>query len=424
MLTSRTGNVVTPISTVVVVGLGYIGLPTAAILATNGLEVIGVDVNPSTVTAVNNGDVPFVEPDLSIHVAGAVSQGRLRAQAETPHADAYIVAVPTPFKTDKSPDMAYIDAAARGIAPQLRGGELVILESTSPPGSTRRLAECILELRPDLSIDGSQGKPMVLVAHCPERVLPGRIMIELVTNDRVVGGLTPEAAEAAAALYTVFCKGEIHLTDAATAEMTKLVENAYRDVNIAFANELSVISDNLSIDVWELIRLANHHPRVNILQPGPGVGGHCIAVDPWFIVAADPEDATLIRTAREINDSKPGYVVEQVLRAAKEFDKPVIACLGLAFKANIDDVRQSPAVNIVREVALNRPEATILVAAPHEGHLPQELAVLGNVTVAQTDAAVGAAQIVVLLVGHDKFRDIQPESLAGKHVIDTRGFWR
>ena len=320
--------------------------------------------------------------------------------------------------------MSYIAAAARAIAPQLSGGELVILESTSPPGSTRRLAELILGLRPDLSLDGRDGKPVLLVAHCPERVLPGRIMIELVTNDRVVGGLTAEAADAAAALYGVFCQGEIHLTDAATAEMSKLVENAYRDVNIAFANELSVISENLDINVWELIRLANHHPRVNILQPGPGVGGHCIAVDPWFIVAADPENSVLIRTAREVNDGKPGHIVEQVLKAASGVSRPVIACLGLAFKANIDDVRESPAVQIVRRVAALQPGADILVAAPHKNQLPQELAEFANVRLVETDKAIEAADVVVLLVDHDKFRDIEPSSLEGKKIIDTRGFWR
>lgn len=424
MLTSRTAETGTGIRTVAVVGLGYIGLPTAAILATNGLEVIGVDLNQDTVDAVNNGDVPFVEPDLGIHVAGAVSQGRLRAQRDTPSADAYIVAVPTPFNADKSADMSYIAAAARAIAPQLSGGELVILESTSPPGSTRRLAELILGIRPDLSLDGRDGQPALLVAHCPERVLPGRIMIELVTNDRVVGGLTAEAAEAAAALYGVFCQGEIHLTDAATAEMSKLVENAYRDVNIAFANELSVISENLDIDVWELIRLANHHPRVNILQPGPGVGGHCIAVDPWFIVAADPDNSVLIRTAREVNDRKPGHVVEQVRKAASGISRPVIACLGLAFKANIDDVRESPAVEIVRRVATLQPYADILVAAPHKNQLPKELAECANVRLMETDKAIEAADVVVLLVDHDKFRDIEPSSLEGKKIIDTRGFWR
>jgi len=407
MLTSKSAETEAPIRTVAVVGLGYIGLPTAAILATNGLDVIGVDVNPGTVKAVNNGDVPFVEPDLGVHVAGAD-----------------IVAVPTPFMADKSADMSYIAAAARAIAPKLAGGELVILESTSPPGSTARLAELILGLRPDLSLDGNDGKPKLLMAHCPERVLPGRIMIELVTNDRVVGGLTSEAAEAAAALYAVFCQGEIHLTDAATAEMSKLVENAYRDVNIAFANELSVISDNLDIDVWELIRLANHHPRVNILQPGPGVGGHCIAVDPWFIVAADPENSTLIRTAREVNDGKPGYIVEQVQKAVRDISSPTIACLGLAFKANIDDVRESPAVEIVRRVAVQHPDAEILVAAPHKDHLPQVLAVLPNVRHVETDKAIEAAQVVVLLVDHDKFREVEPASLEGKQIIDTRGFWR
>ncbi len=424
MLTSKTAETEAPIATVAVVGLGYIGLPTAAILATNGLDVIGVDINPNTVTAINKGDVPFVEPDLGIHVAGAVSQGRLRAQLETPSADAYIVAVPTPFKADKSADMSYIAAAAAAIAPKLSGGELVILESTSPPGSTRRLAELILGLRPDLSLDGQDGKPVLLVAHCPERVLPGRIMIELVTNDRVVGGLTPAAAEAAANLYSVFCQGDIHLTDAATAEMSKLVENAYRDVNIAFANELSVISANLDIDVWELIRLANHHPRVNILQPGPGVGGHCIAVDPWFIVAADPENAALIRTAREVNDGKPGYIVDQVREAVGDIDHPVIACLGLAFKANIDDVRESPAMEIVGRVARLQPDAEILVAAPHKDRLPPELAALPNIRLVDADAAIAGAHVVVLLVDHDKFREIDPDTLKGKRVIDTRGFWR
>jgi UDP-N-acetyl-D-mannosaminuronic acid dehydrogenase len=424
MSTSKSGQTPARIRTVAVVGLGYIGLPTAAILATNGLQVIGVDVNTSTVAAVNNGDVPFVEPDLGIDVAGAVSQGRLRAQTQMPCADAYIVAVPTPFRADKSADMSYIRAAAREIAPQLRGGELVILESTSPPGTTRMLAELLLELRPDLSIDRQNGKPQILLAHCPERVLPGRIMIELVTNDRVVGGLTPAAAEAAAELYRVFCQGEIHLTDATTAEMTKLVENAYRDVNIAFANELSVISDNLEIDVWELIRLANHHPRVNILQPGPGVGGHCIAVDPWFIVAADPKNATLIRTAREVNDSKPAFVVEQVRKLTAGTARPVIACLGLAFKANVDDVRESPAVEIVRRVAEEQPNAQILVAAPHKNKLPRELAAFDNVRMVETEAAIEAADTVVLLVDHDRFRDVDPASLAGRQIIDTRGFWR
>jgi UDP-N-acetyl-D-mannosaminuronic acid dehydrogenase len=422
--TFRPGETVSTVRTVAVIGLGYIGLPTAAILAANGLSVVGVDLNSSVVEAVNAGRVPFVEPDLGIHVAGAVSQGSLVAQSETPAADAFIVAVPTPFTADKSADLGYIKAAAQGIAPVLTGGELIILESTSPPGTTAMLAEFVLEQRPDLSLHGEGGRPAILFAHCPERVLPGRIMIELVTNDRIVGGLTTEAALAAAVLYSVFCRGDIHVTDAATAEMAKLVENAYRDVNIAFANELSVISDNLGINVWNLIELANHHPRVNILQPGPGVGGHCIAVDPWFIVAADRDNARLIRTAREVNDSKPGHVISQVLTAVSGMRAPTIAALGLAFKANIDDTRESPALAIVRRLALTSPESLILVSAPHTDRLPSELASFSNVVLTDTEAAVEASDVVVLLVDHDKFRDLDPKSLAGKKVIDTRGFWR
>ncbi|MGO4494274.1 nucleotide sugar dehydrogenase, partial [Arthrobacter sp. 2YAF22_2] len=337
------------------------------------MSVVGVDVNSSVVDAVNAGKVPFVEPDLGIHVAGAVSQGALIAQTTTPVADAYIVAVPTPFADDKSADLRFVRAAAQGIAPMLRGGELIILESTSPPGTTAMLADFVLDLRPDLSLDGAAGRPTVLFAHCPERVLPGRIMIELVTNDRIVGGLTDEAASAAAALYSVFCQGNIHLSDAATAEMAKLVENAYRDVNIAFANELSVISDNLGINVWDLIELANHHPRVEILQPGPGVGGHCIAVDPWFIVGADPGNSRLIRAAREVNDSKPAHIVDQIVKAANSCNAENIAALGLAFKANIDDVRESPAVQVVKMLAIARPNTNILVAAPFASSLPDEL---------------------------------------------------
>ena len=423
--TYNAGEAATEISTVAVVGLGYIGLPTAAILAGKGLKVVGVDVNSSTVEAANEGRVPFVEPDLAVHVAGAVSQGFLQAQGEMPEADAYIVAVPTPLQEDKTADLIYVEQAARNIAARIRPGNLVILESTSPPGTTRRMADVILELRPDLAAGANGGKEAVLFAHCPERVLPGRIMIELVTNDRIIGGLTPEAASTAAGLYSTFCQGSIHLTDAATAEMAKLVENAYRDVNIAFANEPSVISDNLGIDVWNLIELANHHPRVNILQPGPGVGGHCIAVDPWFIVSADPENSRLIRTAREVNDAKPGHVVAEVKSAVDGIDAPVIATLGLAFKANIDDTRESPAVEIVRRLAVENPEARIVVGRSFLGTtLPDELSPLPNVETMVIDDAVAAADAVVLLVDHDSFREIRPEQLAGKAVIDTRGFWR
>ncbi|WP_087509748.1 UDP-N-acetyl-D-mannosamine dehydrogenase [Cellulomonas iranensis] len=415
-----------PVPTVAVIGLGYIGLPTAAVLAMHGADVVGVDVNAATVDAVNRGEVPFVEPDLEIAVSGAVAQGRLRAETKTPEADVFIVAVPTPFTGDHAPDLAYIEAAADGIAPRLRGGELVVLESTSPPGATRHMADRILAARPDLSLDGTDGRPVLHVAHCPERVLPGRVMIELVTNDRIVGGLTTEAAERAKALYAMFCQGEIMLTDAVTAEMAKLVENSYRDVNIAFANELSVIADKLGIDVWELIELANHHPRVNILQPGPGVGGHCIAVDPWFIVDAAPQEARLIRTAREVNDAKPGLVVDKVVEAALPFAEPRIAALGLSFKPDIDDLRESPARRIVARIADRLPHAVISVVEPHIAELPAELAARDRVELVDLDEALGHADVVVLLVDHTQFRAeaARRSPRAGSQVIDTRGAWR
>lgn len=412
--------------TVAVIGLGYIGLPTAAVLATHGADVVGVDVNPATVDAVNRGEVPFVEPDLEIAVSGAVSQERLRASTSTPEADVYIVAVPTPFTDDHRPDLTYIEAAADGIAPRLRGGELVVLESTSPPGATQHMADRILAARPDLALDGADGRPVVHFAHCPERVLPGRVMIELVTNDRIVGGLTHEAAERARTLYATFCQGEIMLTDAVTAEMAKLVENSYRDVNIAFANELSVIADKLGIDVWELIELANHHPRVNILQPGPGVGGHCIAVDPWFIVASAPQEARMIRTAREVNDSKPELVVRRVVEKAERLHEPRIAALGLAFKPDIDDLRESPARRIVAQLVDKLPEAHIHVVEPHIEALPTELSGRDRVDLRTLEEAVSGADIVLLLVDHHDFRSADPGvlGLQEKVVIDTRGVWR
>ncbi|MBG6085791.1 UDP-N-acetyl-D-mannosamine dehydrogenase [Zhihengliuella flava] len=407
------------IKTVAVIGLGYIGLPTAAILATNGVNVVGVDVNPRTVDAVNRGEVPFVEPDLGGHVSQAVTAGTLKASAETPAADAYIVAVPTPFNEDKTADLSYIEAAGEKIAPQLTGDELIILESTSPPGATQHLADHILAARPDLTLDNLR------VAHCPERVLPGRVMVELVTNDRIVGGITPEAAEAARDLYEKFCEGEILLTDAKTAEMAKLVENSFRDVNIAFANELSVICDKLGINVWELIELANHHPRVNILQPGPGVGGHCIAVDPWFIVSSAPEESKLIHQARLTNDNKPSWVIEQVEKAVATVDGTAkVAVLGLAFKANIDDLRESPSIGIAQRLGAEFGEAQFLIAEPHIEEMPKQLSGLANAQLVATDAAIAEADIVLLLVDHTQFKSIDRGALEGKTVIDTRGMWR
>lgn len=410
---------------VAILGLGYIGLPTAVALATRGIEVVGVDINEATVEAVTQGHVPFVEPDLAIAVSGAVSVGRLTATTEVPEADAFIIAVPTPFQEDHTADLSYIQAAAGQIAPRLRVGDLVVLESTSPPGTTEQVSRWLAELRPDLHFphDG-EGIPDIHVAHCPERVLPGRIMIEIVTNDRVIGGITRQCAERAASLYRVFTQGSILTTDAASAEMAKLVENAYRDVNIAFANELSLIGERLRLDVWEIIRLANHHPRVNILTPGPGVGGHCIAVDPWFIVGAAPDLARLVRTAREVNDSKPLHVAKQVIERASRFRNPTVACLGLTFKANVDDMRESPAVDVVEAIANAEPDLDIRIVEPFTHTLPAQLDGRPNVRLQGASDAIDEADIIVLLVDHEQFKAIPKTRLEGRVVFDTRGAWR
>ncbi|MGO0577045.1 UDP-N-acetyl-D-mannosamine dehydrogenase [Ornithinimicrobium panacihumi] len=408
---------------VAVIGLGYIGLPTAAILASHGYKVLGVDVNDKHVDAVNRGEVPFVEPDLGAYVASAVSQDLLSAQKDTPKADVYIIAVPTPFAEGYKADLSYIDAATDGIIPHLEGGELIILESTSPPGATQHVADRITAARPELTT-GAEGDPTnVDVAHCPERVLPGRVMIELVENDRIVGGLTRQGAVRAKDLYQSFCRAEIHLTDAVTAEMAKLTENSFRDVNIAFANELSIIAEKLGIDVFELIELANKHPRVNILQPGPGVGGHCIAVDPWFIVSSVPEQARIIRTAREVNDSKPEYVINQVLSHIEGKDNPVIAALGLAFKPDIDDMRESPALDITKQLAERVPGATILAVEPNVDEVPTQLNGASNISLATLEDALAKTDVVALLVDHREFKAFDASGLTIP-VVDTRGAWR
>lgn len=412
-----------PMQTVSVIGLGYIGLPTAAVLAQAGKTVIGVDVKLANVDAINGGRVPFVEEGLETVVAGTVAQGKFRAQTETPEADAYIVSVPTPFKGDHEADLSYIEAAALGIAAKLKGGELVVLESTAPPGATEHMASVILAERSDLTDEPGLANS-VYFSHAPERVLPGRIMIEMVENDRIIGGTTPEASELTRELYASFCKGELLVTDARTAEMAKLTENAFRDVNIAFANELSIIADRQGIDVWELIELANHHPRVNILQPGPGVGGHCIAVDPWFIVSSDREFSRLIATARGVNDSKPEIVVEKVLERAERFKSPTVAALGIAFKANIDDLRESPSRNIAGALAERLGDGTVLVVEPNVEELPEELAERDNVELVGLEEGIERADIVLLLVDHDPFKTIDREQLNEKIVIDTKGLWR
>ncbi|BCR06691.1 UDP-N-acetyl-D-mannosamine dehydrogenase [Desulfuromonas versatilis] len=409
---------------IVVMGLGYIGLPTASVLATKGYQVLGVDIKRNAVDTINEGKIHIVEPDLDLLVKSAVNSGNLRASLEPEEADVFILAVPTPFKKQdgedtRVPDISYVEAATRKICPVLKGGDLVILESTSPVGTTKRIAEIIKELRPEL-FDSPLPPPHdspVHVAHCPERVLPGHILRELVDNDRVIGGIDITSAEKARDLYKTFCNGQIFLTTSCTAEMTKLVENSYRDVNIAFANELSLICDKLGVNVWELIELANKHPRVNILRPGPGVGGHCIAVDPWFIVDAAPDQARIIRVARQVNDTKPHWVIARVKAKAARFRDPVIGCLGLAFKANIDDLRESPALEITRALIADKVGRVMACEPNSNGEFTEfPLYDLGRV-IAESD-------ILVVLVDHDEFKMIDREGLKEKVVIDTRGIWR
>lgn len=408
------------------VGLGYIGLPTAVVMANAGVEVTGIDVNAANVERINRGEVTIVEPSLQDELTMALKSGRFHATTQQVHADIYIIAVPTPFTDSHDVDMKYIYSAAEDIAPQLVGDELIILESTSPPQTTAKMAQHILQLRPDLAADGtnkSEEKPIVYFAHCPERILPGNAIAELKSNDRIIGGQTPEATRRATEIYATFCTGELLPTNDVTAEMAKLTENSFRDVNIAFANELSLICDNLGIDVWELINLANHHPRVNILQPGPGVGGHCIAVDPWFIVASDPLNAKLIHTARNVNDGKPAWVIDKVKQAVATTRATKIAVLGLAFKANIDDLRQSPALNIAVDLAEELPDAAILAAEPNITELPKRLKGFDNVQLVNYRVAIEQANMLALLVDHKEFRELPPAVLAGKTIVDTKGVW-
>ncbi|CAE6928027.1 Belongs to the UDP-glucose GDP-mannose dehydrogenase family [Vibrio sp. B1REV9] len=403
-----------------VIGLGYIGLPTAAVVASRGIEVVGVDVNQQAVDTINQGNIHIVEPDLDIVVRGVVSTGNLRATTIPEPAEAFMIAVPTPFKEGNAPDLTYIEAAANAIAPVLEKGNLIILESTSPVGATEKLSAWLKQARPDLTFPQDVGDNAdIKVAHCPERVLPGYVLQELVANDRVIGGMSKACSEKAVELYSTFVRGECIITNARTAEMAKLTENSFRDVNIAFANELSVISDKLKINVWELIKLANRHPRVNILNPGPGVGGHCIAVDPWFIVDSCPDEAKIIRQARLTNDAKPHYVIDQIEKAADEFKRPIIACLGLAFKADIDDLRESPALQIVEELAAKN-IGQVFAVEPNVHSLPEKL-VHAGVEQMTLETALERANIVVVLVDHKQFKATDKTQFATKVVIDTRG---
>ena len=412
--------------TISVIGLGYVGLPSAAVFADSGLNVIGVDIDKEAVASINEGRAHIVEPGFDDLLVKVVGNGNLRATTTPEKAEVFVIAVPTPFFEDRSPDLRYVKSAAEAIAPLLEKGNLVILESTSPVGATEQMTGWLSALRPDLTFPVLDGETAdIHIAYCPERILPGKVIEEVVSNDRVVGGMTPACSALAVEFYGHAVKGKCHVTNARTAEMCKLTENSFRDVNIAFANELSLICDRLGISVWELIALANHHPRVNILQPGPGVGGHCIAVDPWFIVHSAPEQAQIIRTAREVNDGKPGYVVERVREAVLEFcgsnpgktpEDTTIACYGLAFKPDIDDLRESPAMEVVKAILDMHPGA-VQVVEPHITELPARLS---SAQFVSPETAMQSADVHVLLVDHSTFRSMQPTRGI---IVDTRGLW-
>ncbi len=397
---------------VCVIGLGYIGLPTASVLATKGFHVHGMDVRADVVDTINAGRIHIEEPDLDIVVRSAVNSGQLKAGYEPQEADVFFLCVPTPIRPDHSPDLSYVEQASKAIRPYVRPGNLVILESTSPPRTTE---DIVLKMAIP---EGMRVGEDVFVAHCPERVLPGRILLEVVQNDRVVGGVTPACTQKAQAFYESFVNGSVLPTSALAAEVTKLVENSYRDVNIAFANELSVFAERLGLDPWEIIELANRHPRVNILSPGPGVGGHCISVDPWFLVHADPEHTPLIRTAREVNDAKPHYVVDRIARLARQFAAPKIGCLGLTYKADVDDLRESPSLDIVRGLnSMNLGE--IMACDPHVSSKR-----FSEFELHDLSTVLEECHILVLLTDHRQFKSIPRRILQEKVVVDTRGVWR
>ncbi len=404
---------------VCVVGLGYIGLPTAAVVARSGARVIGIDVSQRVVDTVARGDIHIEEADLDTLVRDVVLLGRLTTATTPAPSDVFVIAVPTPFGPGHAPDLSYVLNATRAIAPVLTPGNTVILESTSPVGTTEQIRDLLAELRPDLSLPGVSETPDIAVAYCPERVLPGRIILELVSNERSIGGITPACAEAACDFYRRFVEGACTVTTARTAEMVKLVENTSRDVAIAFANELSIVCDRMDLNVWDVIELANRHPRVNILKPGPGVGGHCIAVDPWFIVDAAPEQTPLIRTAREVNDGKVDHVVARAAALLNAAPEARASLLGLAFKADIDDLRESPAVKVAAAL-IERYGDRVDLVEPFVTSLPKALT--GGRLISLDDGL--ANDILVVLVDHGVFKRVPAEVRVGKQVYDTRGMWR
>ena len=407
---------------VCVVGLGYIGLPTAAVVARSGARVIGIDVSQHVVDTVARGDIHIEEADLDTLVRDVVLLGRLTTATAPAPADVFVIAVPTPFGPGHAPDISYVLNATRAIAPVLARGNTVILESTSPVGTTEQIRDLLAQLRPDLSMpDDTRTAPDIAIAYCPERVLPGRIIVELVSNERSIGGITPVCAERACGFYRRFVEGECTVTDARTAEMVKLVENTSRDVAIAFANELSIVCDRMALTVWDVSALANRHPRVNILQPGPGGGGHCIAVDPWFIVHAAPDETPLIRTAREVNDGKVDHVVARVSELLGNHPAARAALLGLAFKPDIDDLRESPAVKVAQRL-VHRHGGRIDLVEPYVDTLPAALA--GDAELVSLDTALDRADILIVLVDHTVFKGVPADRRSGKLIYDTRGMWR
>ena len=409
---------------VCVIGLGYIGLPTAAIIARANCPVTGIDVSDRVVETINRGEIHIEEVDLDGLVRGVVQRGLLKASVQIVPADVFVIAVPTPFEKDgkHTPDTSYVMAAATEVAGVLKKGDCIILESTCPVGTTDAMRDLIAGLRPDLTMPGrTDALPDISIAYCPERVLPGRILEELTHNDRSIGGITPRCARKALAFYKHFVRGTCVTTDARSAEMTKLVENAYRDVNIAFANELSMISDAMELNVWEVIKLANRHPRVNILQPGPGVGGHCIAVDPYFIIYGAPDQSPLIRTARDVNDAKMHHVAAQARQLVADKPGVPVACLGLAFKADIDDFRESPARYVAANIAREFGER-VKIVEPYAAELPPEFEGTGAELV-DIDYALENCGVLIVLVDHDVFRVVPLEERSNAAVYDTRGIW-
>jgi UDP-N-acetyl-D-mannosaminuronic acid dehydrogenase len=408
---------------IAVLGLGYIGLPTAAVIASRGMKVIGIDTNERVIDTIKSGSIHIEEPDLDGLVQKVVSNGMLFATTTPEPADVFVIAVPTPIDDDKRPDLRSVFAAVSSIVNLLAPGNIVIIESTVPIGTTEKLAKMIVEQRPDLSLGaGDKTRPYVSVAYCPERVLPGRILTELVNNDRCIGGVTPSCTRQAQRFYKSFVRGACVATSAGAAEMVKLTENAFRDTNIAFANELSVVCEHHHVDVWEVIDLANRHPRVNILRPGPGVGGHCIAVDPWFIVDSAPDLTRLIRTSREVNDSKISWTVERAAALIEDQTYAKVACYGLAFKANVEDLRESPALEVAVQLA-ERYGDRVKIVEPYIREIPTVLAKHGAALIG-LEEALQTCEIAVVLVDHDQFKIIPLAERRHLAVLDTRGIWQ